>query len=102
MNKSYKTMFKGILYVGAVAASVATAGAQISVSIGFPTPEFIATSEPVVYAGHAAYFFGGRWYYRDGNAWRYYRNEPPELRDHRMHHEPDRHLYGRDHGGGFR
>jgi hypothetical protein len=102
MNKSLKIMLKGLLCTGAVLACLAAARAQITVSIGFPTPEFVATTPPVVFEGHAAYWFGGRWYYRDGNAWRYYHDEPSFLRDRRMHHEPERHFYGREHGGGYR
>jgi hypothetical protein len=102
MNKKIKTMLQGVLCAGALAASAAVARAQIEVSVGFPTPEFIATTSPIVFEGHSAYWFGGRWYYRDGGAWRYYRDEPVFLRDRRMQRAPDRHFYGRAHGGGFR
>jgi hypothetical protein len=102
MKRNLKTMFKGVFCVGALLACLSTARAQIEVKIGFPIAAFIATTQPVVFEGHAAYWYGGRWYYRDGNAWRYYRNEPPVLRDRRMRHEPERHFYGREHGGGYR
>jgi hypothetical protein len=102
MNNKIKTMLKGVLCAGVLAASATVARAQIEVSVGFPTPEFIATTTPVVFEGHSAYWFGGRWYYRDGRSWRYYRDEPVFLRDRRMHAAPVRHLYGREHAGGFR
>jgi hypothetical protein len=102
MNKSFKTMLKGVLLAGMAFAGAAAARAQIQVSVGFPGAEFVATAQPVFFEGHAAYWYGGHWYYRDGRAWRYYRDEPVFLRDHRMHHEPERHFYGRAHGGGFR
>jgi hypothetical protein len=103
MNTPINTMLKGALCAAAIAAGLAAAArAQIQVTIGFPPAEFIATTAPVVFEGHAAYWFGGRWYYRDGNVWRYYRDEPAGLRDRRMRHEPERHFYGRGHGGGFR
>jgi hypothetical protein len=102
MNRKIKTTLKGVLCAAVMAAAVVAAQAQIEVTVGFPTPEFIATTTPVVFEGHAAYWYGGRWYYRDGRAWRYYRDEPVFLRDHRMHAAPARHFYGRAHGGGYR
>jgi hypothetical protein len=102
MKNILQTTIKIVLCAAAVAAGSKAALAQIEVTIGFPTPEIIATTEPVVFEGHAAYWFGGRWYYRDGNRWRYYRDEPVFLRDRRMHRAPERHFYGREHGGGYR
>jgi hypothetical protein len=102
MNKKIKTMLKSVLCGGVLAASATVARSQIEVSVGFPTPEFIATAAPVIFEGHSAYWYGGHWYYRDGRAWHYYRDEPGFLRDRRMQHAPDRHFYGRAHGGGFR
>lgn len=102
MNRTIKTTLKGVLCAGAMAAGLTAAWAQIEVTFGFPAPEFIATTQPIFFEGHAAYWFGGRWYYREGNAWRYYRDEPAFLRDRRMHREPERHFYGREHGGGYR
>lgn len=101
MKNKFNALLKTALCAGTIAVAATGARAQITLSIAFPTPEFIATTPPVFFEGHAAYWFGGRWYFRDGRAWRYYREEPSFLRERRMHHEPERHFYGRDHDGGF-
>ncbi len=75
-------------FVGCLAVTAEPASAQISITIGLP-PAVIATQTPVYYEGRPAYWYGNRWYYRDAQRhWGYYRNEPPYLRDHRMHHPP--------------
>jgi hypothetical protein len=48
-----------------------------------PPAEYLATAEPVYYEGHPAYWYGNRWYYRNGAAWGYYHDEPGFLRDYR-------------------
>jgi hypothetical protein len=35
----------------------------------YPPDAYIATTEPVYFEGHAAYWYGGRWFYRDGARW---------------------------------
>jgi hypothetical protein len=96
---------KGALCFGVIVACLAVAPApaqgQIEVRIS-PPAWFIATAQPVYFEGHAAYWYGDRWYYRDRGAWRYYHDEPEHLRDYRGHHEGGRQFYGRAHGGGFR
>lgn len=42
-------------------------------------PVVVDTYPAEYYDGHRVYYYGDRWYYRDGAAWRYYRQEPPEL-----------------------
>ena len=79
------------LFVGALAAP-ASAGIHISLPI-----EIVATDTPVYYEGHAAYWYGDRWYYRSGREWYEYREEPVYLRDYRLHHVHERRFYGRDH-----
>jgi hypothetical protein len=37
------------------------------------------------YGGRTVYLVDGRWYYRRGPRWAYYRNEPVELHRHRVH-----------------
>ena len=49
------------------------------------------------YEGHAAYWYGDRWYYRSGREWYEYREEPRYLRDYREHHAHERRFYGRSH-----
>jgi hypothetical protein len=63
-------------------------------------PEVVATTEPVYFEGHAAYWYGGRWMYRDGRgAWTHYGTEPPFLAERRMRFAPAHRYYG---GGGYR
>jgi hypothetical protein len=58
-----------------------------------PPPVFIATVEPVYFEGHAAYWYGSHWYWRDPHGWHWYANEPGFLRDHRAHARPARYHY---------
>jgi hypothetical protein len=90
------TTLKGFLVASAVAAGLAStpARAQIEVSL-FPPAAFIATSSPVYYEGHAAYWYGNRWQYREGGNWHSYREEPSYLRESRGRREPVRQFYGR-------
>lgn len=48
-------------------------------------PVNIEAYPSTVYEGRPVYLYEGRWYYRDGGRWGYYRNEPPPLRDYRVH-----------------
>ena len=66
-----------------------------SAQVGYPPAEFIATTEPVYYQGHAAYWYGNQWYYRDHGRWSYYRAEPGYLRDRRAHWGVERGYHGR-------
>jgi len=103
MKKTLVTMLNGALCAGALSLALSStpAGAQVEVSIS-PPAWFIATASPVYYDGHASYWYGNRWYYRDGGAWRNYHGEPGYLHDYRGHHEQGRQFYGRAHGGGYR
>jgi hypothetical protein len=61
-----------------------------------PPPEYIATTEPVYYEGHAAYWYNNHWYWRDaGGNWGHYDQEPAFLADRRMHSPPDRREFER-------
>ena len=103
MNRTLATMLKGILCVGALTMFLTATPAQAQIRIEVSPPFwFIATASPVYFDGHATYWYGDHWYYRDGGAWRYYNDEPSHLRDYRGHHEFGRQYYGRAHGGGFR
>jgi hypothetical protein len=56
-----------------------------------PPPEYVATSEPVYYEGHAAYWYNNHWCWRDEHgAWNHYEQEPPFLADRRAHFPPGR------------
>jgi hypothetical protein len=61
-----------------------TAGCYGEVDEEGPPPGFVATASPVYYEGHPAYWYGNRWYYRDGAGWGAYRSEPGYLRNYRV------------------
>ncbi len=97
------TLTQRVLCAVAVTACLRAAPARAQVQVVFEPPAaFIGTTEPVYYEGHAAYWYGNRWYYRDGRAWRSYGSEPDDLREQRAHHGAYRHFYGRGHQGGDR
>jgi hypothetical protein len=99
MNRTISTFVK-------VAALASGLGAFAAVSlVGMPSaqaqwapppPEYIATTEPVYYEGHAAYWYNNHWYWRDGGGnWGHYDQEPAFLADRRMHSPPDRRQFER-------
>lgn len=83
-----------IWLVLACAAPLSTAcGAWgVSASASEPVGYVDVTSAPMdideapqtVYEGRTVYLSGDRWYYRDGARWRYYRQEPAALQQHRQ------------------
>ena len=100
MTQNLVTTVKSILYVGVVLSCLVGTPARAQVEVVIRPPSwFIATTWPVYFEGHASYWYGDRWYYRDGGAWRYYHDEPTYLRDHRGGHERGRQFYGRTRGG---
>jgi hypothetical protein len=68
----------------------------------YPSDGFVATEDPVYYEGQANYFYGGRWYYRNGSSWSYYRGEPRYLHDYRGAHPGVGHAAARGGRGGAR
>lgn len=103
-TRTFVTLMQRLVVAGLLSTSLiaATSLAQIQVEIG-PPNDFIATTQPVYFEGHAAYWFRDRWMFRDGGAWRSYREEPAFLRERRgPRYEPVRQFYGREHGGGYR
>jgi hypothetical protein len=87
MNKTVGMFCKlavGSLFV-AVAAAAQGCGGEVAVqpqpvyAEAYPTDAYIATAAPVYYEGRPAYWYGNRWYYRDGGRWSYYSNEPAYL-----------------------
>jgi hypothetical protein len=62
----------------------------------YPPADWVATTEPVYFEGHAAYWYQGRWFYREGNRWTSYQREPPALAQHRAQNgAPARRNYAR-------
>ncbi len=104
MTRTLVQLSKGALLAGAIAGCLASSPAQAQVEIRFSSPPawYIATNRPVYYEGRPSYWYGNRWHYREGRAWRQYRDEPRYLRDYRGRHRGDRHYYGRDRHGGYR
>jgi hypothetical protein len=92
MKRSFLTFLTGLAVASCLASTPARAEVVVEV---FPPAAYIATAAPVYFEGHAAYWWGNRWYYREGPSWRYYHAEPPFLRDWRGHHEVARRYYER-------
>jgi hypothetical protein len=93
MKNSISTLSKGFVLVpaaGALAAALLL-GAPASAQWEPPPPEYVATTSPAYYQGHASYWYNGHWYWRDEHgAWNHYEQEPRELADHRAHYPPVR------------
>jgi hypothetical protein len=103
MTRTIVKLSKGILLAGTVAACLVSAPVQAQVEIQISPPAwFIATNRPTYYQGRPAYWYGNRWHYREGRAWRTYREEPAYLRDQRGRNRNSRYDYGRGRDGGYR
>ncbi len=68
---------------GCYAQAQESVGPPPAVAVTSGTPETIEGSPSVVYEGRPVYLYQDHWYYRDGNRWDYYRDEPAQLREHR-------------------
>jgi hypothetical protein len=93
MKRTTATISKGFVLVPAVGALAAAllVGAPAVAQWEAPTPEFVATTEPAYYEGHAAYWYNNHWFWRDDHGgWNHYDQEPRELADHRAHFPPAR------------
>jgi hypothetical protein len=100
MNRLIATLSKGFVIVSAAGAlaAVSLVGTPANAQWVPPPPEYVATTEPVYYEGHAAYWYGNHWNWRDGHgAWNHYDHEPAALADRRMHAAPVRRSF--EHGG---
>jgi hypothetical protein len=98
---SFSTATSAAAAVGLIAA-LGLASRVAAAQLPFPPAEFVATTEPVYYEGHAAYWYGNRWYYKDERGgWQRYETEPPALAERREHAPPSKHFYGHGaHGHG--
>ena len=65
----------------------------------YPPDAYIAATEPVYFEGHAAYWYGNRWYYRDGGRWGHYDREPAFLYQRRLQGVPRQRVYEPNRGG---
>ncbi|HEY3818202.1 MAG TPA: hypothetical protein VGL81_13575 [Polyangiaceae bacterium] len=95
MNKtiSSKGLSKGLLILTALGAlaAVSLVGSSAAAQWAPPPAEYIATTEPVYYEGHAAYWYSGHWFWHDEHGvWNHYDHEPAVLADHRAHAAPVR------------
>jgi hypothetical protein len=100
MNRVIATLSKGLVIVSAAGAlaAVSLIGAPANAQWVPPPAEYIATTEPVYYEGHAAYWYGNHWNWRDAHgAWNHYDREPPALAERRVHAAPARRSF--EHGG---
>ena len=93
MNRSIASLSRGFVIVSAFGAlaAVGLVGRSAEAQWVPPPAEYIATTEPVYYEGHAAYWYNNHWFWRDDHgAWNHYGQEPRELADHRAHFPPAR------------
>jgi hypothetical protein len=91
MMRTLVSMTKAAVVAGALMMGVTSTPAQAQVEISLVPPVwFRATARPVFHEGRATYWYNNRWYYRNGNDWDYYREEPVYLRDYRGHRGFDR------------
>jgi len=93
MKRIIATVSKGFVLVSALGAlgAVSLIGAPAHAQWAPPPSEYVATTEPVYYEGHAAYWYGGHWNWRDEHgAWNHYDHEPPALLDRRQRSPPVR------------
>ncbi len=82
-----RARFVGVLAAALVCAAAAvTSGCEVSAypdnyygDGDYPPADFVATTEPVYFEGHAAYWYHNGWYYRDGGRWGHYDHEPAGL-----------------------
>jgi hypothetical protein len=98
MNRMTSTLSKGFAIVAAAGAlaAVALVAAPADAQWVAPPQEYIATTEPVYYEGHAAYWYGGRWSWRDEHGtWNHWDREPAFLADRRAHFAPVRRSWER-------
>jgi hypothetical protein len=91
---------KGFFAALALALCVNGSPARAQEVVVGPPPDVLATLTPVYYNGAPSYWWGGRWYFRDGYGWHFHHDEPAYLRDWRGHHEFHRAYYGRGGLGG--
>jgi hypothetical protein len=82
MNRAHPSILTTLLLTLPLAGSLAAvdpgeAAAQDSRS---PPSAFIATTSPEYFDGRPVYWWDGSWFYRDGNRWNFYHDEPPTLR----------------------
>ncbi len=93
MSRITAALSKGFVLVpaaGALAAALLV-GTPAVAQWEPPPPEFIATTEPAYYQGHAAYWYNNHWFWRDDHgSWNHYEQEPRDLADRRAHFPPAR------------
>jgi len=82
MTRIIVNFVKQLAVIGVLAASLYGTRAEAQIMV-YPPAEWLATSTPVYYEGRPAYWWGNRWYYRNGAGWGYYHDEPGYLRDYR-------------------
>jgi hypothetical protein len=83
MNRTYARI-AGLAAIASLVLTTSCYGEVDAEPAYYPPPSYVATSDPVFYDGHAVYWYGGHWAYRDGGGrWNYYRHEPAFLARHR-------------------
>jgi len=98
MNIISKSALAAVVCIASGIGLARPADAQVVVNVPFPIiapppPVFVATSRPVYYEGHASYWYGDHWVWRDGRGWHGYDHEPTYLHEYRGRPAPPRHYY---------
>jgi hypothetical protein len=94
LRKSLAAVAASALAAAALSLPLARDAVAQTISVDFPTPEFMATVQPIYYENHAVYWWHNHWLWRDGASWRSYDHEPPVLEQRRTHDPPGRWFYG--------
>ena len=96
MKRNIVSLSRGFAIVSATGAlaAVSLVGVSAAAQWAPPPPEWIATTEPVYFEGHAAYWYENHWVWRDEHgAWARYDHEPPFLANRRAHFALVRHSW---------
>lgn len=81
---------------GMASGCVTSAGVSGEVVYGYPVvtvdtvPDYVYYSPRVLYRGRYAYLVQDRWYYPSSRGWVVFRQEPDELRRHRVYYRTHR------------
>ena len=100
MKTTSNSLSKGLIIASAAGAlaAVCLIGTPAEAQWAPPPPEYIASTEPVYYEGHAAYWYNNHWSWRDEHGgWNHYEQEPPGLAERRQHGPPVRRSWEHEH-----
>jgi hypothetical protein len=84
-----KTTIATLVIASGLGLSAAGCYATVDDPVGYAevtdAPVDVDVAPYVIYEGRTTYYTGGRWWYRDGDRWAYYHNEPEQLQRQRAY-----------------